>query len=233
MNSDKGVYALLLHLGKGRTLRIGKLGIFYFPVRWYVYLGSAHGPGGVRKRTDRHRKNNSWKKKRWNIDFLRSEARLCEIWFSQARQIFEHRWAHAFCDMEDAMMHAEKFGAQDCYPLCPTHLLQYDIRPSLPAFRYRVANRYPDQPPIFSQFVGAFSTDPSTRSIAGSSLEASYHSGRQVTERWYRASYDGLFNGDLPDSRNSKIFCYPEYPIRFGWNFYACLVQMNLQQAAG
>lgn len=210
MKPEKGIYALILFLQKERTLRIGRLGVFDFPVGWYVYVGSAHGPGGVRKRTDRHRKNNISKKKKWNIDYFRSEARLCEIWFSHVAQKYEHAWARAFCKMEGAMMHAEEFGARDCYPWCPTHFLQYETRPRIAVLRHRLADR-PEHPPVYSQFEGAFSTDPTTRTLSEGSLAASYHRGQRVVETWNRAAYDGVIEFEPTSISIEEILKRPEY----------------------
>lgn len=210
MKPEEGIYALILYLRKEQTLRIGKLGVFDFPVGWYVYVGSAHGPGGVQKRTDRHRKNNITKKKKWNIDFFRSEARLCEIWFSHASQIFECEWAQAFCKMPEAMVHAERFGANDCYPYCETHFLQFETRPCTAVLRHKLA-RLSQHPPVYAQFEGTFSNDPSTISLPSTSIAASYHRGRRVVEAWYRAAYDGILECDPQLISNEETVKRPEY----------------------
>lgn len=67
-----GDYQLYLGLAEPEVLVIGRLGEFFFSRGIYVYLGSAHGPGGVRSRLERHLLGGS--KKRWHIDFLRQFA---------------------------------------------------------------------------------------------------------------------------------------------------------------
>lgn len=212
MKPVEGIYALILYLRKEQTLRIGRLGVFYFPVGWYVYVGSAHGGGGVQKRTDRHRKNNISKKKKWNIDFFRSKARLCEIWFSHASQVFECEWAHAFCKMQEAMIYAEKFGANDCYPYCETHFLQFETRPCTAVLRHKLAH-LSKHPPIYAQFEGAFSTDPSTKALPTNSIAASYHRGRRVTECWYHAAYDGHLKLDPRAIADEEVLRLPQFKM--------------------
>ena len=74
MSPEKGVYALLMRLSRRRKIVIGKMGTFVFSPGWYVYLGSAHGSGGLAARTARHRRLNSQKRKHWNVDYLRPFA---------------------------------------------------------------------------------------------------------------------------------------------------------------
>jgi len=52
--SEKGTYAIYIHLPRSKTITIGKLGRFNFPIGAYVYIGSAFGSGGLRSRLKRH-----------------------------------------------------------------------------------------------------------------------------------------------------------------------------------
>ena len=54
--AEPGTYALLLRLDKQERITVGKLGTFDFPVGYYLYVGSALGPGGLRARLARHRR---------------------------------------------------------------------------------------------------------------------------------------------------------------------------------
>jgi len=64
-----GTYALILHLSKKlERIEIGKLGRFAFDAGFYVYVGSAFGPGGLKARLQRHLRTD--KPLHWHIDLL-------------------------------------------------------------------------------------------------------------------------------------------------------------------
>jgi Uri superfamily endonuclease len=54
--AELGTYALLLKLDKQERITVGRLGTFGFPAGYYLYVGSALGPGGLRARLARHRR---------------------------------------------------------------------------------------------------------------------------------------------------------------------------------
>ena len=65
-------YLLLLKAPKPLRVRVGSLGLLSLPAGYYVYVGSARGPGGVKARVRRH-----WRlaraqagRVRWHIDYL-------------------------------------------------------------------------------------------------------------------------------------------------------------------
>ena len=70
--SIPGTYALFLTLSVPAELTIGKLGAFAFPAGWYVYTGSARGPGGLQARLRHHLRPAS--RPHWHIDHLRTQA---------------------------------------------------------------------------------------------------------------------------------------------------------------
>ena len=47
---SKGIYALVLHLEHREEITVGKLGTVTFPAGYYLYVGSALGPGGLEAR---------------------------------------------------------------------------------------------------------------------------------------------------------------------------------------
>jgi len=49
-----GTYALVLRLARATTIHVGALGAVDFAPGWYVYVGSALGPGGLAARVNRH-----------------------------------------------------------------------------------------------------------------------------------------------------------------------------------
>jgi len=131
--SAGGTYALLLHLGASQTVRVGALGTFEFPLGWYLYVGSAHGPGGLAARLARHQRTGG-KRFHWHIDYLRAVATLVEIWTHAGPQRLECAWAAAAAALPGAQVIAPRFGASDCR--CATHLLCFDRRPPLDEFEF-------------------------------------------------------------------------------------------------
>jgi len=57
-DAEPGTYALLLKLDKQERITVGRLGTFDFPAGYYLYVGSALGPGGLQARLARHRRDN-------------------------------------------------------------------------------------------------------------------------------------------------------------------------------
>jgi Uri superfamily endonuclease len=130
----KGTYALLLHLDRPESIRVGRLGEFAFSTGWYVYVGSAHGPGGLAARLARHRRRAAdGKCLRWHVDYLRERAHLVEVWSKGGRpsahssQRLECEWARVFADAAGAEIPIPRFGASDCR--CPAHLFYFATHP--------------------------------------------------------------------------------------------------------
>ncbi len=125
-----GTYALLLRLDAPQAVIVGALGALAFPQGWYLYLGSARGPGGLQARLARHRRQGN-KRFHWHIDYLRAVAQLTQVWTytSQARR--ECEWATSAAALPGATITAPRFGASDCR--CPAHLLHYTQPPQADA----------------------------------------------------------------------------------------------------
>jgi len=70
VSSEKGIYCLIFE-NENCKLEIGKKGEFSFPAGFYIYVGSALGPGGL-KRVTRHSNlsRNRDRKPRWHVDYL-------------------------------------------------------------------------------------------------------------------------------------------------------------------
>ena len=71
--AQKGAYLLLLFVPQlTGKIQIGKLGIYRFKRGWYLYVGSAQGPGGLRARIRHHLGINSTP--HWHLDYFRPFA---------------------------------------------------------------------------------------------------------------------------------------------------------------
>lgn len=125
-----GTYALILRLGEGMTIEVGRLGSFSFPSGWYIYVGSARGPGGLAARVARHRRRS--KKLHWHVDYLRAHAQPMAVWYALGEERRECRWAQALAGFSEASTPMSGFGASDCG--CPAHLVYFAAPPEVAAF---------------------------------------------------------------------------------------------------
>ena len=129
MRSESGTYALVLQSRLETTIQIGRWRQIDIKRGYYVYVGSAFGPGGVRSRVTRHFRSD--KPLRWHIDYLREILTPLVAWYSHHPDRLEHRWAQVFCDMGD-MAPVKGFGCSDCN--CHSHLFQTSERPDMARF---------------------------------------------------------------------------------------------------
>ena len=123
-----GTYIVALWLETAQTIRVGRLGPIQFPAGWYLYAGSALGPGGLTARLARHRRRlGRGKKPHWHVDYLREQAAWHGAWVRASDQPLECRWAAALRDLPGAEIVAHGFGASDCN--CPAHLVRVPVLP--------------------------------------------------------------------------------------------------------
>ncbi len=126
-----GTYALLCDVQHHVSARVGALGEQCLDPGLVVYVGSAHGPGGLRARLAHHCRTPT--RPHWHLDYLRAEISILGAWVSTSADLLEHRWAAALRSMRGAAIPAAGFGASDC--TCPAHLLWFARRPSAERFR--------------------------------------------------------------------------------------------------
>ena len=122
---EPGSYALLLYLPQLREIAVGRLGSLHFIKGYYLYLGSAFGPGGLKARLGRHLAEN--KKIHWHIDYLRQYAKVKEVWMAPGTLDMEHHWAGYLSAGGVACDPVVNFGSSDCH--CKAHLFQFPRRP--------------------------------------------------------------------------------------------------------
>lgn len=113
-----GDYVLMLRLKRPARLAIAALGRFNLPAGWYLYVGSARGPGGLAARVGRHLRPSPVC--HWHIDYLRRAASVEEVWWLEGVERRECAWARAISQSRGAEILAPRFGASDCG--CLTHL---------------------------------------------------------------------------------------------------------------
>jgi Uri superfamily endonuclease len=112
---------LVMRLPRPLRLTVGRLGVYDIDSGWYLYVGSAQGPGGLRARVGRHLRN--VERRHWHIDFLREVAPVEDVWLC-AGPPSECQWAQALMTA-GLRIPIAGFGASDCR--CPSHLF-YSLR---------------------------------------------------------------------------------------------------------
>jgi Uri superfamily endonuclease len=124
-----GTYIVALWLHLAQAVPIGRLADIEFPPGWYLYCGSARGPGGLAARVARHRRRlGSAKRAHWHIDYLRQRAAWVGAWARTGRGRLECDWAAALACLPGAERVAPGFGASDCR--CPAHLVRLPFCPT-------------------------------------------------------------------------------------------------------
>ena len=126
-----GTYILIVRLGKKREIRVGKLGAFPFRMGYYFYIGSAFGPGGLNARISRHYRQQ--KKRHWHIDYLTSEDKIIDVWFSDQEKKHECGWANILEGVSELQYPVPGFGATDCS--CLSHLFYSRKKPLFEDYR--------------------------------------------------------------------------------------------------
>jgi Uri superfamily endonuclease len=129
MNSKPGTYALVLRSNASACARIGSWGRLDVRAGYYIYVGSAFGPGGVLARVSRHCREPG--SKHWHIDYLREHAVVESVWYSHSSIRLEHSWAEAVTNLAETES-IKGFGCSDCR--CESHLFFSATEPRLARF---------------------------------------------------------------------------------------------------
>ena len=132
--SVRGTYALLLRQETPQTIVVGALGALVFPTGWYLYVGSAHGPGGLAARLARHRRRTK-ERLHWHIDYIRAHMELVEIWTSSCDARQECAWSAAASGLSGASVIVPRFGSSDCK--CAAHLFHFRQCPEITGLQTR------------------------------------------------------------------------------------------------
>jgi len=115
-----GAYLLIVRLGCAVTLDIPKFAGRALPSGWYLYAGSARGPGGIAARAGRHMRPD--KPLRWHIDHLTVAAD--EIAVLPVPGGGECDLASSLARQNSVSIPLAAFGSSDCRQ-CLAHLLAY------------------------------------------------------------------------------------------------------------
>lgn len=149
-SSDPGTYAIILCNDVNASVRIGRWQEINLEPGFYIYVGSAFGPGGVRARLSRHWRTT--KSKHWHIDYLRELLNPIGAWYTHEVERLEHRWADAF-DQINGISAINGFGCSDCR--CKSHLFWTPTQPDFVQFSQVVGGdieSWPSQSIFYNQF---------------------------------------------------------------------------------
>lgn len=135
-----GTYALILLSRSQDVVQIGKLGLLQLKPGYYIYIGSAFGPGGVKARILHHKSIS--KRPRWHVDYLRAVTSVQEFWYTYDSLRREHQWAEVMARMRNALIPFDGFGSSDCG--CKSHLIFYHTRLSGISFSRRIHGEFLD-----------------------------------------------------------------------------------------
>jgi Uri superfamily endonuclease len=134
MRSLPGTYVLVFKSERNKRLVIGKLGILNLQPGYYVYVGSAFGPGGLKARIGHHRNTSS--SPHWHIDYLSEYLSPAEVWYTYDATHREDHWSQVLAGIRGASIPLPGFGSTDCR--CMSHLYFFSVRPSSNYFRRKV-----------------------------------------------------------------------------------------------
>jgi len=98
---------------------------------YYLYCGSAHGPGGLRSRIGYHTKVKP--KKHWHFDRLRDHLDLVEVWWNTSEKNHECIFSQCLQRHERSDVPLHGFGSSDCLNGCASHLIRFPLIISLDA----------------------------------------------------------------------------------------------------
>lgn len=125
-----GTYVLILECIAPQQVQVGALGNLPLQPGWYLYVGSAFGPGGLKGRLAHHLTGN--RPQHWHVDALKPVTFTKAVWFTDDSRHLEHNWASACLAMPGIMIPMKGFGSSDCR--CPAHLFRATAYPTLSVF---------------------------------------------------------------------------------------------------
>lgn len=138
METNVGTYALIFSSDGSPEVSVGSLGQLQLAPGYFIYVGSAFGPGGVKARIEHHRRISS--SPHWHLDYLRPFMTLIEIWFTYDTVRREHQWADDLFLLRGLRKPFPGFGASDCR--CGTHFFGFGYKPSFASFRRRMRRHF-------------------------------------------------------------------------------------------
>ncbi len=131
--AEKGVYALVFDLPRPIRIMVGKLGKHTFELGQYIYLGSAHGNGGLGARLRHHLRQSG--KAHWHIDALSQVVCPSGFYYTTTDRRLECVWCQQIQRAVGAYLPVIGFGASDCHTHCGAHLVGFRFAVETDALR--------------------------------------------------------------------------------------------------
>ena len=125
LKSDTGTYALSYACKENRSIRIGKLGMLKLRLGYYLYVGSAFGPGGIKARICHHLGESP--SPHWHVDYLKPYCDPLELWVTYSNSKREQAWVRTVSKSKDAFIPLTGFGASDTSAVA--HLFFFKAQP--------------------------------------------------------------------------------------------------------
>jgi len=129
--SQKGTYILILKARVEKQINVGQLGRMVLRPGYYLYVGSAFGPGGLKARLNHHLRRVL--KPHWHIDYLRRYTKVIEIWYTMDAARREDDWVDSITKIPHMSLAYPGFGASDSKGV--SHLFQSKCKPVFAEFR--------------------------------------------------------------------------------------------------
>ena len=117
-----GTYILILRADAPTELSVRQLGSVTLAAGLYAYVGSAHGPGGLRARVGRHMR--AAKPRHWHVDYLTAALPVVHVVAAATGARLECAWVKQLIELPGTSVPAPGFGSSDCRSRCPAHLVR-------------------------------------------------------------------------------------------------------------
>lgn len=130
-----GTYLLEFESLADISVMVGRRGQLHLQPGFYIYIGSAFGPGGLRARVRHHASISP--RPHWHLDYIRPQLELLDVWFSTMNKRLEHAWADAMVYTMHMNIPMQGLGASDCK--CESHFFYVRTRPDEQALQTALA----------------------------------------------------------------------------------------------
>jgi len=147
MLNHTGTYALIFSASQERQIKVGKLGTLQLNPGFYIYVGSAFGPGGLKARIAHHCQKP--RRRHWHMDYLGHRLDLIEVWYTCDPARREHQWAETMTNAAGVSVPLTGFGSSDCR--CRAHLLFSKSKPAIITFRRQMNASVKNHSTIFKK----------------------------------------------------------------------------------
>ena len=140
-----GTYALIYQCTTPFRAPVGKLGPMAGGAGYWIYVGSAFGPGGLKARLHHHLMPSP--RPHWHLDYIKTALQPLEIWATTDIEKREHAWAKIFSELRGSTCPVAGFGATDC--TCRSHLIFRIRRPGFSNFHRQVRQQIAGHSPMY------------------------------------------------------------------------------------